>query len=252
MSKVSTFVLMDDGQWYKNPVLGVGQDWYICFDDEEPPELVIDRKLWNSGLQFQQIKDLLNLDAFIHSKRPWVGAHRCFTHNSNNMELKPAVSYHIIINSPPPAKWIIEHDGKSDQRPSCECTFYPFDRKIEPPKSKTVRKLEMAMDYIKVGILAVNPVTKEDYLDVSCAHYVCHIYYRVNGNYFIVSKYPEGCKKAVLADIPNVEDLKAYLLQGVKPVISSERQFEIDQGKLKEKRRENRRMHADSDRVGRV
>lgn len=44
MSLVSTYVKAVDGKWYQDPVLeGVsdsGHKWFLCFDDEDPPELV--------------------------------------------------------------------------------------------------------------------------------------------------------------------------------------------------------------------
>jgi hypothetical protein len=42
MSLVSTYVVMADGKYYQNPVIyDETGDWFICFDDEEPPEFVI-------------------------------------------------------------------------------------------------------------------------------------------------------------------------------------------------------------------
>lgn len=49
MSLVSTWVRFADGNWRKNPVihghLALGTEtlaWFICFDDDEPPELVVE------------------------------------------------------------------------------------------------------------------------------------------------------------------------------------------------------------------
>ncbi len=41
MSQVPSFIIGDDGQWYQNPILGVEGQWFICFDDDEPDELVV-------------------------------------------------------------------------------------------------------------------------------------------------------------------------------------------------------------------
>lgn len=42
MSQVSTYVKLADGKWYQNPVLKIPNEkfGFICFDDEDPPELV--------------------------------------------------------------------------------------------------------------------------------------------------------------------------------------------------------------------
>ena len=42
MSLVPTFVKMADEKWYQNPVLYDKEgDWFLCFDDDSPPELVM-------------------------------------------------------------------------------------------------------------------------------------------------------------------------------------------------------------------
>ncbi len=44
MSLVGTYVLCDDGRWYTNPCWWGslnGRWWFICFDDDDPPEIVI-------------------------------------------------------------------------------------------------------------------------------------------------------------------------------------------------------------------
>lgn len=40
MSLVPTWVYAEDGNWYKDPVI-TGPGWFICFDDDDPPEMVI-------------------------------------------------------------------------------------------------------------------------------------------------------------------------------------------------------------------
>lgn len=40
MSLVSTYVQSTSGKWYKNPVIR-GDGWFICWDDDEPIELVV-------------------------------------------------------------------------------------------------------------------------------------------------------------------------------------------------------------------
>ena len=41
MSLVSNFVIMVDGKWYKNAsIYDKTNNWFICFDDDDPSELV--------------------------------------------------------------------------------------------------------------------------------------------------------------------------------------------------------------------
>lgn len=39
MSLVPAFVKADDGRYYENPIIE-GDDWFICWDDDDPVELV--------------------------------------------------------------------------------------------------------------------------------------------------------------------------------------------------------------------
>lgn len=50
MSLVSTYVRADDGNLYRDPVLS-GNGWFICFDDDDPVELVVTQK---SGIKDSQ------------------------------------------------------------------------------------------------------------------------------------------------------------------------------------------------------
>ena len=62
MSLVPTFVVMDNGCYYKNPIIyDLAGDWYICFDDEEPPEFVIRTSVINSSREkrFKNIEEIL-------------------------------------------------------------------------------------------------------------------------------------------------------------------------------------------------
>ncbi len=40
MSLVGTYVRAEDGQLYRGPVI-YGDGWFVCFDDDDPPELVV-------------------------------------------------------------------------------------------------------------------------------------------------------------------------------------------------------------------
>lgn len=42
MSQSATYVQALDGLLYKDPIIS-GEDWFVCFDDDEPPEIVMKR-----------------------------------------------------------------------------------------------------------------------------------------------------------------------------------------------------------------
>lgn len=44
MSLVSTYVRAVDGKLYRNPVIR-GEGWFLCFDDDDPPELVVSKEV---------------------------------------------------------------------------------------------------------------------------------------------------------------------------------------------------------------
>jgi hypothetical protein len=77
MSCVSTWVLARDGKFYKDPVLR-GEDWFLCFDDDDPPELVIKSEKYEQPRKLMQraeeILRELGLNYELISKRPtWSG-----------------------------------------------------------------------------------------------------------------------------------------------------------------------------------
>jgi hypothetical protein len=40
MSLNSPYVCCSDSKWYKDPVWR-GPDWFVCYDDDDPPEIII-------------------------------------------------------------------------------------------------------------------------------------------------------------------------------------------------------------------
>lgn len=50
MSLVSTWVEATDGMFYQNPVI-CGDGWYVCFDDDDPPELVVKKSVKRTPLE---------------------------------------------------------------------------------------------------------------------------------------------------------------------------------------------------------
>jgi hypothetical protein len=111
MSMVSTYVLADSGAWYKNPVLGCpGYDYFICFDDDDPIELVIAD---HSGLSPEQVFKYLGIDAKITSRR----SHHSMRVFGNDMRFENARSWWISIEKPIPAKHITESDGIVTEEP---------------------------------------------------------------------------------------------------------------------------------------
>jgi len=127
MSLVPTFVLMDDNKWYKNPSLGE-KNWFICFDDDDPIELVIKEKDYKEGLTPDVIFAKIGAIAKVTS-RPIRSGLRCF---DSKFHFSGAVAFWIEIKNKPSVKFLRDHDGVSDKPPQQDCVFYDFKEIYRP------------------------------------------------------------------------------------------------------------------------
>lgn len=99
MSLVSTYVRAVDGKLYRNPVIR-GDGWFLCFDDDDPPELVVEVGREAPGFTF-----------FKRKRRGHRGG-RCSQSSLNKtveMRFKTADSYFGRLTAPIPVP--AEHDG---------------------------------------------------------------------------------------------------------------------------------------------
>lgn len=117
MSLVSTYVKFNDGKYYKNPVI-YGDGWYICFDDDEPPELVAETRL-----NFKKLIDTASTIGFDVNKRTRI--HKCTRlYPSEYSEFRPSsaifLSWKGKVN--PTGHWV-KHDGVFD-KPKGQCVIY--------------------------------------------------------------------------------------------------------------------------------
>lgn len=128
MSRVSTFVQGSDFKFYRNPVL-YGDDWYLCFDDDDPPEVVVKttvkreaRKLAGDRLAGAGVKFKI-LEARTES-------YRCFPPTYTGFH--KAFSFFVELKEPLPVGGpaLLKHDGMTDF-PSTECVFLTFDLEFD-------------------------------------------------------------------------------------------------------------------------
>lgn len=102
MSLVSSYVQAKDGLFYKNPQLS-GKGWFICFDDDEPPELVI---AINNVLSPEDIFKMCNIDVRVLKSKSKKYALRLF-----HGKFKSAKSIFFELLSPLDEEKITEHEG---------------------------------------------------------------------------------------------------------------------------------------------
>lgn len=106
MSLVATWAKADDGYFYKEPVLAA-EGWFICFDDDDPIELVI--KL-SSHLTPEEIFKTTGIDAEVTSKNFVAG--RLFSEDADDYVFNDGRSYWIEIHKPLPHKLITKFDER--------------------------------------------------------------------------------------------------------------------------------------------
>ncbi len=128
MSKYPTYVMADDKEFYKNPTIR-GHDFFICFDEDEDPELVI----MKNGRDPEQMADrageiIENLD--IKAKflgKPQLWTQRCF---GDNFNFRDAFSTFIRITATFSADIISKHEGLYDGKSVGGGTFEYFDEEF--------------------------------------------------------------------------------------------------------------------------
>lgn len=116
MSLVSHYCLADDEKWYREPVVGVAGRWYICFDDDDPPELVVRRMRIDKVVQLISEPDALitqfNLPFELRGKNSASG--RCFPRTDGKFhpnKMFESVSWWLHQTGPIPSKLIVVNDG---------------------------------------------------------------------------------------------------------------------------------------------
>ena len=114
MSLVPTYVKATDNLFYKDPTLS-GSGWFICFDDDEPPELVITLK---SNLNPVKLLDMLDIK--YSNLRKGTQSGRMF---GKGFKFKTAQSYFFNLESPLNPKFITEHEGRTKSIKG-DCVFY--------------------------------------------------------------------------------------------------------------------------------
>jgi hypothetical protein len=112
MSKVPTYVQAIDGKFYQEPTI-IGEGWFICFDDDDPPELVIEQPIKKAAVEILKSTGIHYTALQKHSK----------SQREFDGKTKKAISYFFHLHSriPVPQKF-----DKAIDRPSGDCVFYEF------------------------------------------------------------------------------------------------------------------------------
>jgi len=118
MSLCTTYVKSADGKWYAEPSLrGTTQDgkqWYLCFDEDDPPELVVQTD--GDGKEIDAAKILRDAGLSFGGVR--------FDGVCGRM-IGRAASFWVTITAPIPTP--TKFDAVYDQQPQRQGTYYSFE-----------------------------------------------------------------------------------------------------------------------------
>jgi hypothetical protein len=115
MSLVPTYVQSKEGSWYENPEVS-GDGWFICWDDDEPIELVIEIGKTNVTKVLSSLRrqgwDLIVITSNQKGQRMFAG------------EFRPANAFFLkqVKNGPP--EHILAGVSLGKKRPTRDGTYY--------------------------------------------------------------------------------------------------------------------------------
>ena len=135
MSLVSHFVIMDNTIWYKNPIIfDETHNWYICFDDDDPPEIVVH----HTDQKHLSVKEKLDTIAMVLERHKIFAKVKYLSRTGNRLfppyyeDFKSCIAAFIKIKSRIDiSHLIIKHDGEFAEVPPHDCVMYDFKRKGE-------------------------------------------------------------------------------------------------------------------------
>lgn len=120
MSLSATWVKATDGYFYEEPVLR-GEGWFVCFDDDDPPELVIEKGL---GLNPPATLREANI-GFTHLQFSQECG-RDFGGQSGDINIRDAQSFFFELTAPLDPAFITDFDSKQKDKPMG--VYYDFEK----------------------------------------------------------------------------------------------------------------------------
>lgn len=137
MSLVSTYVEASDGLFYNQPILS-GEGWYVCWDDDDPIELIVDMSQCKNK---QEAVDALMIviqhltkNDFVIMPEKYAGnfrwGERLYPPKWNKFKKSISVFVEQLMGKVP-AELITKHDGTVEKDPKTggplgknDCVYY--------------------------------------------------------------------------------------------------------------------------------
>ena len=125
MSLVTPYVQSKEGRWYKYPVVR-HEDYYVCWDDDEPIELVVKEEKISIKDALEDLKSK-GWDIRVIPPLNVKKSRRWFTKTLKDKPL-PAEAVFVIQNHGPPESLLSEYDESYDEMPQTPGVFYQNKR----------------------------------------------------------------------------------------------------------------------------
>jgi hypothetical protein len=132
MSKHPTYVMADDGRLYRDPVIGGGEcgGWFVAFDDEDPPELVLSTsgQVVPDAVARRRAEELLarkGIAARLGASRRSTRAFR--DERDGGLVYRKSVTFELDVLEPIPAA-LLPEGSRPHTQPRGEATVYAFGR----------------------------------------------------------------------------------------------------------------------------
>lgn len=126
MSKIGVMVKCNDGKWYSHPIFGIDDNWFICYDDDDPIELVVAAKsIGKAHLTWRIVESHFRKRRQSISQRGNMRpcGERMFAIGKETPRFRKA--FHVWVNiSNPPIDLMMKHSGVFDERPKTEGVYY--------------------------------------------------------------------------------------------------------------------------------
>jgi len=114
---------MSDGKWYQNPIIGEGKDWFICWDDDDPIELVIATEESKEAEARRLMVTLMlggEFDCKMWTKGLYDSGLRCFGEDNT---FQRAYSCWCYLSGAP-VEFLLSFDAKFDELPHAEMVVF--------------------------------------------------------------------------------------------------------------------------------